>query len=306
MGRSLLSLAEMSDTELHRIVDRSAALASGAAVSASLQGRAVGIYFRKTSTRTRTSFSLAALKLGAHVLSYGPHDLQLLTGESTADTGRVLSQYLDALVVRTAGDPLELREMATGSTLAIVNAMTADEHPTQALSDLATIKQRFGQLDDVALLYVGEGNNTAAALAYGLATCRGCRATFATPPGYGLAASVLARAQAIGAGHGVTLQETHDIGAIDGRFDVIYTTRWETTGTVKSDAAWRERFAPFRVSAALMAEVSTAESVFMHDLPAVRGDECASSVLDGDRSIVWAQARQKLYSAMAVLEWCLA
>ena len=305
MGRSLLSLADLSPGDVHRIVARSSALAAAADVPASLAGRTVGIYFRKTSTRTRTSFSLAALKLGAYLLTYGPSDLQLLTGESTSDTARVLSQYLDVLVVRTAADPQELRAMAADDRLSIVNAMTSDEHPTQALSDLATIQQRFGRLRDLAVLYVGEGNNTASALAYGLATCQGCRVTFATPEGYGLAAGVLARACTIAAPHDVSLQEVHDLSTVTGRFDVIYTTRWETTGTTKADPAWRERFAPYHVSTTLMDAVSTPDAVFMHDLPAVRGDECASSVLDGPRSIVWAQARQKLYSAMAVLEWCM-
>src|ERR1044072_9285352 len=124
-----------------------------------------GVYFRKTSTRTRSAFSAGALRLGAQIVTYGPDDLQLNTGETTEDTGRVFAGMLDLLVARTAGDDAEFRGWAAQSRMPVVNAMSAEEHPTQGLTDLTTLLGHFGRVAGLRLLYVGEGNNTAAALA---------------------------------------------------------------------------------------------------------------------------------------------
>ncbi|GAA4989155.1 hypothetical protein GCM10025734_15280 [Kitasatospora paranensis] len=177
--RHLISLDDLSDTDVRDIVERGAVLARRAEAgqgvgNTALAGDVVGVYFRKTSTRTRTAFSAGALRLGAGVLSYGPDDLQLNTGETTEDTGRVMSGMLDVLVARTAGDPREMRAWAAQRRMAVVNAMSADEHPTQGLTDLTTLAVRFGTVDGLSVLYVGEGNNSAAALALGLSRHRGC------------------------------------------------------------------------------------------------------------------------------------
>lgn len=276
--------------------------------SSLLVGKAIGIYFRATSTRTRTSFAVAAARLRACPIVYGPADLQTNTGETAEDTITVLSKYLEMLVLRTAADPAELRTMASLNRLPIVNAMTADEHPTQALSDLTMLARHFGQLSGLRLLYCGEGNNTASALAYAVSRSPGMEAEFRTPPGYGLPAPVLRQADELrkrfGGGR---IRHSIDVpGRSDSRWaDVVYTTRWETTGTVKNDPNWRERFAPYKVTEQLMNTVcSGQDAVFMHDLPAVRGQECNPDVLDGPRSIAFEQARQKLYTAMAIIEWC--
>jgi ornithine carbamoyltransferase/carbamoyltransferase len=209
---------------------------------------------------------------------------------------------LDVLVVRTAGAHAEQVELAMAAAVPVINAMSAPEHPTQGLCDLATLALH-GLLPGVHLLYVGEGNNTAVALAYALALVAGAEVTFATPPGYGLPDGVLAGARARAARAGITgavLREVHDMTALPDRVDVVYTTRWQTTGTTKADATWRERFDAFRVRPGLMARWPGAW--VMHDLPAHRGEEIAGEVLDGPRSLAWSQARMKLYSAMALLE----
>ncbi len=195
--------------------------------------------------------------------------------------------------------------MAALSRMPIVNAMTADEHPTQAISDLAMMTRHFGALDGLRVLYVGEGNNTAASLALAISRVSGMSLELLTPAGYGLAPPIVERVCALSREHGGAVVEHHDTVAAVGDFDVVYTTRWQTTGTEKADALWRERFAPFRVSAALMDRVGHRTTVFMHDLPAVRGEDCDSEVLDGARSIAFEQARQKLFTAMAVLDWCI-
>jgi ornithine carbamoyltransferase len=262
----------------------------------------VGIYFRKTSTRTRTAFSAGALRLGASIISYGPNDLQENTGETPGDTAQVLSGMLDAFVARTTGPAAELRAYADQPRMAVVNAMSEREHPTQALTDLTTIAAHFGRVDGIRVRYVGEGNNTAVALALALARFPGTTLHLNTPAGYGLPADVLEEASAAAKGSGATLVEHHDMTPCEGA-DVVYTTRWQTTGTSKPDPDWRERFLPFQVDDAVLAAAPGA--VFMHDLPAHRGDEVTATVLDGPRSIAFAQADNKLHSAMAVLEWCL-
>jgi ornithine carbamoyltransferase len=298
--RHLISLDDLTDDDLRAVVARAVRLAAGP-VPPSLRGDVVGIYFRKTSTRTRTAFSSGALRLGAQIIAYGPGDLQTNTGESIEDTGRVLASMLDVLVARTAADPAELRAIAAQDRMAVVNAMSEDEHPTQALADLATVVQRFGKVDGLRMLYLGEGNNSAAALALALTRFPGTELHLRTPPGYGLTADVLARASAHAARCGSSIVERHDADDLP-EADVVYTTRWETTGTTKPDPDWRKVFAPFQVTTDVWR--SSPRAVFMHDLPAHRGEEVTAEVLDGPHSIAFAQAENKLYSAMAALEWC--
>ncbi|MFC5184949.1 ornithine carbamoyltransferase [Actinomadura harenae] len=303
-ARHLISLTDLADEDLVRIVRRGVDHAAGHTRSErTLTGAIVGTYFRKTSTRTRTAFTSGALRLGAQVIPYGPDDLQLNTGESVEDTGRVFASMLDAVVARTAGPPAELRAMAGQRRMAVVNAMTSDEHPTQALADLTTLRGRFGDIEDLHVLYVGEGNNTAAALALALTRFAGARLELRTPPGYGLDEGLLARARETAAAHGASIEERHDMDDRSRNVDVVYTTRWQTTGTSKPDPDWRTVFEPFRVTAALWD--ASPKAVFMHDLPAHRGEEVDADVLDGPASIAFTQAENKLYSAMAVLEWCL-
>jgi ornithine carbamoyltransferase len=303
--RQLISIADLDDDDLLRLVHRGRDFAADpTGAGPVLSGCVVGTYFRVTSTRTRTAFTSGALRLGASVISYGPDDLQLNTGESVADTAAVFARMLDGLVARTAGGTPELRAFGSQQQMGFVNAMSAEEHPTQALADLTTLLQHFGTLDGLRVLYVGEGNNTAAALALACARLPRCELQLRTPPGYGLAAGNRQSASAAAAEHGARIHEQHDMHELPDAVDVIYTTRWQTTGTTKPDPAWREAFAPFRVDDALMARYP--DAVFMHDLPAHRGQEVTASVLDGRASIAFRQAENKLYSAMAVLEWSLA
>jgi ornithine carbamoyltransferase len=300
--RSLISTDDLSDAELRALVERGAALAAGARPNDALAGQVVGIYFRLTSTRTRTAFSSGALRLGGQIVAYGPNDLQTNTGESTEDTGAVLSRMLDLLVARTGGTDAELRGWAANGRMSVVNAMSAQEHPTQALADLSTITRHFGHAEGLRALYIGEGNNTAAALALTLCRYRGVELTLRTPPGYGLADEVAARARAHADRCGATFTERHDMDELPKDVDVVYTTRWRTTGTAKPDHRWREVFAPFQVTSRLWQD--SPDATFMHDLPAHRGEEVTSDVLDGPSSIALTQAEAKLHSAMAVMEWC--
>ncbi|MFJ9178093.1 ornithine carbamoyltransferase [Streptomyces sp. NPDC102360] len=301
--RHLISIDDLTDEDLSALVRRGARFSGdGTAGERPLDGRIAGIYFSKTSTRTRTAFSSGALRLGAQIIAYGPGDLQLNTGETSEDTGRVMSRMLDVLVARTAGDPAEMRAWAAQGRMSVVNAMSADEHPTQALTDLTTLYGRFGRIEGLRVLYVGEGNNTAAALALALTRFPGVEFELRTPPGYGLTESVRTRAAAHAQRHGAAFREQHDMADLPGDLDAVYTSRWQTTGTSKPDPDWRQVFAPFQVTAALWQ--ASPKAVFLHDLPAHRGDEVTAEVLDGSASIAFDQAENKMHSAMAVLEWC--
>lgn len=302
--RHLITLEDLSDNELSQVVSRGVDFATGKAKPGKLlEGNIIGIYFRKTSTRTRSAFSIAALRMGAQIVSYGPNDLQENTGESIEDTTEVLSRMLDGLVARTAGSQQEMQKLASQKRMAVINAMSAQEHPTQALTDLTTMKQQFGEISGLRVLYMGEGNNSAAALALALARFSGTELYLCTPAGYGLSPIILQKAQKYAQIHGSKVIEFHNLKMLPHEVDVIYTTRWQTTGTSKLDPLWKNSFYPFAVTQEIKELYSS--SIFMHDLPAHRGEEVAATVIDGPASIVFNQAENKLNSAMAALEWCL-
>lgn len=300
----LFSLSDLNAGDIHRLVERSTELFHNPdAHDHPLAGTDIGALFTKTSTRTRTAFCVGARRLGASVISYGPEDLQLNTGESVRDTGRILGTMLDGLVARTAGPLNELRELSRHGRMPVVNAMATEEHPTQGICDLATMRLHLGELSGVTVLYIGEGNNTAVALAHGLAKIDGSTLILATPPGYGITEHDLTNAKAAGNRVGTTIMTVFSMDDLPRGIDIVYTTRWQTTGTKKTDPDWRELFRPFHVSEELLARWPAA--LFMHDLPAHRGDEVSGGVLDGERSLAWNQAAMKLSSAMAILEWCM-
>lgn len=305
--RHVLSTLDFTPQDILNIVETAAAFKAGQIRDFSpLKGRTIGIYFRCLSTRTRTSFTVAAHRLGAQTIHYGPEDLQINSGETIEDTARVLSGFLDALVIRTNQSISEMKRFASQQGMAIINAMSDCEHPTQAIADLLTIRESVGRLSGVHVLYVGEGNNTVAALALAISLIRGMRLTIVTPHGYGLPGNVLEMAQSNAVRNGSAIEQHHNINELPRNVDVVYTTRWQTMGVPKSDPDWKAKFKPYTVDAALMKRVSKSSgTVFLHDLPAVRGDDVTDEVLDGNQSRAFVQAEYKLFGAMAVLSWCV-
>jgi ornithine carbamoyltransferase len=306
--RHVISLTDIGPRDLPVLVDDALAIAAGRGTKEQpLKGKVAGIYFRGTSTRTRTAFTVGAMKLGAEVIAYGPNDLQIVTGETIADTTRVLSNFLNVLVIRTNASVEEMIALANQDTMSIVNAMSDNEHPTQAIADLVTIKEALGRLHNVHVLYMGEGNNSAAALALAVAMTRGMRLTLVTPEGYGLPHNIIDKAKALAhtSETGSTIVQHHDVNALPKNVDVVYTTRWQTMGVPKADPNWEDKFKPYGITKEIMALVSKPSgTIFMHDLPAVRGAEVSDEVLDGPQSRAFRQAHHKLTSAMAVLKWC--
>jgi ornithine carbamoyltransferase len=305
--RHFLSLSNLGPERLSRLVSRALDISrSGRNVEKTLEGTVAGIYFRGTSTRTRSAFTVGALRLGAQTISYGPNDLQVVTGETIEDTARVLSGFLDMLVIRTNASLEEMQIFASQDRMAVINAMSEDEHPTQAIADLVTMREAIGRLNDVHVLYIGEGNNTAAALALAVAQSPGMALTLVTPEGHGLSADFIQRARAIAKEQGTLIEQHHNADRLPRGVDAVYTTRWQTMGVPKPDPNWREKFEPCSVTSDLMAQVSKPRgTIFLHDLPAVRGDDVVNEVLDGRQSWAFRQAEHKLTSAMAILEWCM-
>jgi ornithine carbamoyltransferase len=301
--RHLLSVLDLAPGDVAALCRRAVQVSRAGSIPSTLLGRTVGIYFRATSTRTRTAFTVGAGRLGATVISYGPSDLQTNTGETLQDTARVLAGYVDLLVMRTNESIEQMKLFAAQPGLAVVNALSDDEHPTQALADLTTMLDHFGRLD-LSVLYCGEGNTTAAALALAMSRIPAARLILATPAGYGVPSDRLETIQRLATIHGAIVEQVHDVAAVPGRVDVVYTSRWQEMGVSKPDADWRRHFLPFRVTNALMRRVSGPNTMFMHDLPAVRGEDVDDEVLDGPQSLAWVQARHKLFSAMSVLEYC--
>lgn len=304
--RHALSLEVIGPQNLSMMIDDSLKIAAGdAGRTKPLEGKTAGIFFRGASTRTRTAFTVGALKLGANIITYGPDDLQIKTGETIEDTARVLSGFLDILVIRTNDSIAEMESLAAQDQMAVINAMSENEHPTQAIADLVTIKEALGRLD-VHVLYLGEGNNTAAALALAVSMTPRMRLTLVTPEGYGVPSSVLETANGLALQHGSSIEQHHRLDNLPRNVDVVYTTRWQTMGVPKADPDWVEKFKPYSVTKALMAETSkpSGTTIFLHDLPAVRGMEVHDEVLDGPQSRAFRQSEHKLHSAMAVLRWC--
>ena len=291
MARRFLTGDELSADELERLIGRAIELKAGRPRegSGSLSERTVALVFQRPSTRTRISFEVGVNELGGWPVVLREDELQLSRGESISDTARVLSRFLHAVVIRS-GSHAEVVELAEGAEVPVVNALTPEHHPCQALADLMTVRERFGELRGLKLAYVGDGNNVARSLAIagGLAEVE---VAIASPEGYELDDA-----------HGATL--TRDPAEAVAGADAVYTDVWVSMGDEEEAAARREALGPYRVDADLLAKASD-RAIALHCLPAHPGEEITEEVLYGDRSAVWDQAENRLHSQKALLELLL-
>jgi ornithine carbamoyltransferase len=245
--------------------------------------------FEKPSTRTRVSFEVGVAELGGTPVVLRGDELQLARGESVADTGRVLSRYLSALVVR-AGDDEIVRELASRAEVPVVNGLTPGHHPCQALADLLTLRERYDDLDGIKIAYVGDGNNVARSLSV-IGRLAGVEVRVASPEGYGLEPGLAA------------LQTADPLEAVAGA-DAIYTDVWVSMGDEAEAARRRADLAPYQVNAELLAPAADG-AIVLHCLPAHPGEEITEEVLYGERSAVWDQAENRLHAQKALLELLL-
>jgi ornithine carbamoyltransferase len=284
-GRSLTRIRDWAPAELEAVLDLADDLKARQREREPhrlLEGRTLGLLFGKHSTRTRVSLEVAAAHLGATALYLPAEQLQLARGESVADTARVLSGYLDALAIRTHAHA-EVEEFAAAATVPVVNALTDEAHPLQALADLQTVRERFGSLDGLKVAWIGDGNNVCASLAEACALLA-VEFACAAPVGYepaGIALAADPREAARGA-------------------HVLVTDVWTSMGQEEEQAARRAVFASYRLDAALLAEADL-EAIVLHCLPAHPGEEIAADVLYGPRSAVWDEAENRLHTAKALL-----
>lgn len=300
--KHLLSSDDLNPAEQAAIVRRGAELKKlGRDHPRSLEGRSVGMIFEKPSTRTRVSFEVAVSELGGHAVILRSDELQLGRGETVQDTARVLSRYLDAVVVRTSGHD-RLAGLAEAAAIPVVNALSDREHPCQALGDVMTIGERFADLAEVELVFVGDGNNVCHSLLLAGAKAGFARVEAVCPPGYEPDESVLERARAIGAGTGTRVAVSDDPVAACRGATVLYTDVWASMGQEREAEERRLIFAPYQLNALLLADAAD-DAIVLHCLPAHRGEEISDDVIDGPHSVVWQQAENRLHTQKALLEW---
>jgi ornithine carbamoyltransferase len=299
MPTDLLRIADLTATQLTAVLDLANRMKDGgAAWTAAGRGAAVACLFDKPSTRTRVSFEVAAHRLGMLPIMLRPDELQLGRGEPLTDTARVLSSYTAAIVVRTFAQAT-LEELAGAASVPVVNALTDDHHPCQALADLLTLRRHYGRLEGIRIAYVGDGNNVAHSLMEAGALA-GMHVAIATPPGYGPDPDVTSRSVELAFVHGGSVQVGHDPRAAVAGAHAVYTDVWVSMG----EDAERERrltdLHAYQVNENLMRSAEP-QAVFMHCLPAHRGLEVTSEVMDGPSSIVWEQAANRLPTEQATL-----
>jgi ornithine carbamoyltransferase len=287
--RQFVTGEEISADELSSLLDRASELKKGrdrGEGGDSLAGRAVALVFERPSTRTRVSFEVGVAELGGTPVVLHGDELQLARGESIGDTARVLSGYLHAIAIRS-GSHESVVAFAESARVPVINMLTPRHHPCQALADLMTLRERFGELRGLRVAYVGDGTNVARSLAI-LGRTAGVEVVIASPDGYRIEP-------------GFEAEDTDDPRAAVLGADAIYTDVWVSMGNEDEAERRRSDLAPYRVDAELLREASD-RAVVLHCLPAHPGEEITEDVLYGDRSAVWDQAENRLHSQKALLE----
>lgn len=296
-GRDCLTLAEFSPEETKLVLDEALKIKTWQKSRISyrpLRGRTLAMVFEKPSNRTRVSFEVGMYQLGGHALYLNPDEIQLGKRETPSDTGRVLARYIDAIMVRTFGHA-GLEELAEAAEVPVINGLTDSHHPCQALADLLTIREEFGTVEDVNVAYIGDGNNVAHSLAIGCALT-GAKLAIAHPPGHAPNEEIVGIAAKLGAPP--VLTEDPEEAAKNAR--VIYTDVWASMGQESEAEERKAKFAPYQVNDELMS-LAEDDAIFLHCLPAHRGEEVTAEVIDGPRSRVFDQAENRLHAQKALL-----
>jgi ornithine carbamoyltransferase len=290
MPRHFLTGTELSSEELDALLDRALELKAAPRSSRALDGRSVALVFEKPSTRTRVSFEVGVVELGGHPVVLRGDELQISRGEALRDTALVLARHVDAVGVRT-GPQASVEELARYSDVPVFNMLTTEHHPCQALADLLTLREAYGELAGLRLAYVGDGNNVARSLAL-LGGLAGVEVVVASPEGYELER-----------GSGAVL--VRDAAEAVAGAAAVYTDVWVSMGDESTADARRAALAAYRVDDELL-DRAAPQAFAMHDLPAHAGEEITAEVLYGSRQRIWDQAENRRHAQKALLEWLLA
>jgi len=297
--RDFLSLHDITISEMEELLNLAEEVkAHPECFVVALQGKMAALIFEKPSLRTRVTFEVGFEELGGHAVYLAPGDIGLGKRESARDVARNLSRWVDVMIVRTFSQKL-LEEMAFAATVPIINALTDLLHPCQAVADLLTIREAKGELKGLHLVYVGDGNNVAMALAHAAGKV-GMHFTIACPPGYEPNADILTEARADAERTGAEIAVVHDPKAVLRTADAVYTDVWTSMGQEKESEERRRAFAEYQVNETLM-DLAPADVLFMHCLPAHRGEEVTDEVLDGLQSVALEQAENRLHAHKAIL-----
>ncbi len=306
-GRDVLSVADLSAAEVRRVFDTATALkaeyrATRRHAHPPLAGRTLAMLFQKPSLRTRVTFEAGMVQLGGHAI-YLTNDVVLGARESVHDVAHNLDRFVDGIVVRT-GPHEVIQELATQAEVPVINGLSLREHPCQALADAFTIEEHLGPLEGRVVAFVGDGNNVYHSLAL-VGAALGMEIRLANPPGYAPNERIVARAEELAAASGGRLVFGHDPAEIVRGASVVYTDAWTSMGQEAETEERRDAFAGYQVDDALL-DAAGPDAVVMHCLPAHRGEEITSAVMDGPRSLIFDQSENRLHVQKALLVELLA
>ena len=300
-GRDFLTLKDFSSEEINYLVDLGldlkAKLKAGTPTPI-LSGKSLGMIFQKSSTRTRVSFEVGMYQLGGQALFLSSHDLQIDRGEPIEDTARVLSRFLDGILIRTYSHKM-VEDLAKYSDVPVINGLTDDFHPTQVIADLITIKEHKGTNKGLKFAYVGDGNNMVHSLMIGGAKV-GMNVAIASPDGYLPNAEVVAYAKEQAALNGVSITITQDPFEAVADADVVYTDTWASMGQEAEKEIRAKIFAPYQINQKLL-DAAKKDAIVMHCLPAYRGYEITNEVIEGAQSVVFDEAENRMHAHKAIL-----
>lgn len=296
MVRHLLKISDLTPGEIMALI--TAARANKGERSQALAGRSLGMIFAKPSTRTRVSFTVGAYQLGGHIMFISQNEMQLGRGETIEDTARVLSRYLNGVVIRTYRQD-DLENFAAAATIPVINGLTDERHPCQALSDLMTISEHCDDLTKVKVVYLGDGNNVAISLMNACASV-GVNITICAPADLAPPDWAVAEATALAQVSGAQVEISSNPAESVADADFLYTDVWFSMGQQKNPEK-RQRLEPYRINARLLAGANPDAKV-MHCLPAHREEEISAEVMEGPRSIVFQQAENRLHAQKELMK----
>lgn len=299
--RDFLTVLDFSQEEVQTLIERAFEIKTGykdELIEYPLRGKTVGLIFEKQSTRTRISFEVAAFQLGGHSIYLSPEKIQMSRGEGIRETARVLSRYVDCLVIRTF-EHRTIEEWARYATIPVINGLTDTHHPCQILSDLLTIYEKKGKIQDLTVAYIGDGNNIAHSLIEGSALM-GIRLRVATPPGFEPLEEIVKKSLDIGKASNGSIEILTDpeYAVIDA--DVVYTDTWISMGQEEESERRKRSFKRYQVNMKLM-ERAREDAIIMHCLPAHIGEEITEDMIDSPQSVIFDQAENRLHMQKALL-----